>query len=305
VGAALTVSAGLASLADHEDPWIAAAARLFLAHAAESSGDAAGALAHFATARDLFGGLGDRWGVVSALGSLGVGHGLAGDHGAAIAALDEAQQLAQALGAEDEAARIRVWRGLQRLRAGDRPGAREEFARAGADGRARHSAEIAAFADVGLAELARHEGDPAEARRLLTGALHRLGRVEGLPEVTRVQALTAMGRTAVAEGDLDDAREHLSAALKLALAVQDGPTSASVSEALADLALARGCPDQAVRFLGLAAAARGAADRGSPDVARAGTAARAARPDGFDAEYAAAAGLCAAEALAALAEMDV
>jgi predicted ATPase/DNA-binding SARP family transcriptional activator len=293
--------AGLTELAGHQDPWVSAEAELWLAHAAEYTGDAAGSLAHFASARDRFTVLGDRWGLASAMSSLATSYGLTADHPAAIAAFGEAERLAHALGTEDDAARLRIWRALERLRAGDLAGARQDLTSAREIGHARRSADIVAFADVGLGELALRSGDLSSARTLLAGALARLDRVPSpASEVFQVPALIGLGRVAVAAHDLPEARSRLDTALRLALQVRLGPVIATVAEALAELAVARASWPEAARLLGLAAAARGAADRGSPDVDRAESAARAALAGRFDDEYAASAELSSADAVAAL-----
>ncbi len=293
--------AGLTELAGHQDPWVSAEAELWLAHAAEYTGDAAGSLAHFASARDRFTVLGDRWGLASAMSSLATSYGLTADHAAAIAAFGEAERLADALGTEDDAARLRIWRALERLRAGDLAGARQDLTSAREIGHARRSADIVAFADVGLGELALRSGDLSSARTLLSGALARLDRVSSpASEVFQVPALIGLSRVAVATGDLAEARSRLDTALRLALQVRLGPVIATVAEALAELAVARASWPEAARLLGLAAAARGAADRGSLDVDRAESAARAALAGRFDDEYAASAELSSADAVAAL-----
>jgi hypothetical protein len=104
----------------------------------------------------------------------------------------------------------------------------------------------------------------------------------------------------VATGDLAEARTRLDTALRLALQVRLGPVIATVAEAFAELAVAGASWPEAARLLGLAAAARGAADRGSPDVDRTASAARAALAGRFDVEYAATAELSSADAVAAL-----
>lgn len=298
---AASAMAGLTELAGHQDPWISAEAELWLAHAAEYTGDAAGSLAHFASARDRFTVLGDRWGLASAMSSLATSYGLTADHAAAIAAFGEAERLADALGTEDDAARLRIWRALERLRAGDLAGARQDLTSAREIGHARRSADIVAFADVGLGELALRSGDLSSARTLLADALARLDRVPSpASEVFQVPALIGLSRVAVATSDLAEARSRLDTALRLALQVRLGPVIATVAEALAELAVARASWPEAARLLGLAAAARGAADRGSPDVDRAESAARAALAGRFDDEYAASAELSSADAVAAL-----
>jgi hypothetical protein len=201
---------------------------------------------------------------------------------------------------------MRVRCGMEQLRAGHLTDAHADFTRAREAAHAHRSAQIVALADVGLGELARVAGDLAEARTRLTGALARLDRVRGLPShVVEVPALTGLGRVAVAAGDLADARARLGAGLRLALCAADGPSVAVVAEAVAELAVAEADYGEAARLLGLAAAARGASDRGSPDVACTESAARAALAGSFDAVYTAAAGLGAAGAAAALSTLDL
>ena len=58
---------GLAELAEHDDPWVAAAGLVLRGHVAENSADSAGAARQFRAARDAFAALGDRWGMTMAL----------------------------------------------------------------------------------------------------------------------------------------------------------------------------------------------------------------------------------------------
>jgi hypothetical protein len=161
-----------------------------------------------------------------------------------------------------------------------------------------------ALADVGLGDLARRRGDLAGARVRLNGALASLGQVASpTAETSRIPALTGLGRVALAAGDPAGAQAHLDGALALALRLGLGPVIATVAEAFAALAVARASWAEAARLLGLAAAARGAADRGSPDVDHTEAAARAVLADRFDAEFAAAADLSSAEAVTALSRL--
>ncbi|WP_455565312.1 tetratricopeptide repeat protein [Microbispora rosea] len=157
-----------------------------------------------------------------------------------------------------------------------------------------------ALAEIGLGELARRSGDLARARSLLTGVLGRIAPVDGDARPIRARALIALGRVAAATGDLGSARAHLDDGLRLTLAVGDRSAIANAVEAQAELAIAAGEPAEAARLLGLATSVRGTADKGSPDVRRAETAARAALGDAHDAVYLAAAALGTDTALDAL-----
>jgi predicted ATPase/DNA-binding SARP family transcriptional activator len=272
-------------LIEHPDPWLAANGHLYRGFAAEVRGDAPAAATHFAAARDGFAAVGDGWGVAGAVRHLGSGLGLGGDHAAAIAAIDQATAFAEAIGAADDAAWMRAERGMIRLRAGDLAGARADLDGAAA-GHAARSAMVLAFADAGLGEVSRHAGDPDRARAQLTAARRRLEDTAGVPSRIRLLPLTGLARLAVCCGQLSEARGFLAEAFRLALAaepplIQDRPSIAGATEALADLALADGRAADAARLLGYAAAVRGAPDLGNPDVHRAEATARAV----LDGEY--------------------
>lgn len=180
---------------------------------------------------------------------------------------------------------MRTERGMIRLRAGDLAGARDDLDGAAA-GHAARSAMVLAFADAGLGEISRHTGDPDRARALLTAARRRLDETTGVPSRIRLLPLTGLARLAVSCGELSEARGFLAEAFRLALTaepplIQDRPSIAAETEALAELALAVGRPADAARLLGYAAAVRGTPDLGNPDVSRAEATARAA----LDGEY--------------------
>jgi hypothetical protein len=123
------------------------------------------------------------------------------------------------------------------------------------------------LAENGLADVARTRGDCEEAQRLLASAMHRLeGAAGALPPRIRVLLLTARSRVELAEGLIGPARDTVRDAMTAAVAIGDRPTVAGVAEVVAELDLAEGDPVGAARTLGLAAAARGSLDLGSPDV---------------------------------------
>jgi hypothetical protein len=169
---------------------------------------------------------------------------------------------------------------------------------------ARHSALVTSFAEASLADLDRQIGALEESRARVNDLLRRVGISAELPPQLRAQVLTASGRLAVVEGDLPLAAAHLGEALELASGVGDRPVMALVADALAEVAAAAGDAPRAARVLGLAAATRGAADGGSPDVSRTRSAARKALGVRFDGIYAEAAGLDAAAASEALKSQD-
>jgi predicted ATPase/DNA-binding SARP family transcriptional activator len=283
-------SADFTELVEHPDPWLSATGCQYQGFAAELRGDVPAATAAFAAARDKFTAIGDGWGAAGAVRHLGVGHGLGGDHDAALAASDPAIRFADAVGAEDDAAWMRAARGMVLLRAGDLAAARADLSSAQTSGHALRSVMVIAFAETGLGEVSRHAGDLAQARSLLTAARRRLDDATGIPARIRLLPLVGLARLAVTGGQLAEARELLAKALALTVAtehplIQDRPAIAEVAEALASLALADDRPADAARLLGYAAAVRGAADQGNPDVRREETAARTALDGEYDGLY--------------------
>jgi predicted ATPase/DNA-binding SARP family transcriptional activator len=290
----------LTRLAEHRDAWVRAQAELMRGFAAQNRGEEDRAVERFTTARDSFTSVGDRWGTASAASALATSHSLRGDHTPAITAMSEALHLTQALGADDDAAWLRAQRGIERLHDRDLAGAHDDLAQSQAYAHSHRLGVVAALAATGLGKLARRSGDLAAARDLLTGALNALAETGWLEVRIRVLTLTELGRVAIAGGDLSVARAHLDRALEVALAGGEGSVTAGVAEALADLALAGGEPDGAARLLGLAAAARGAPDRGNPDPIATEAAARAALGANYDPAYGSGATLAPPDAVAAL-----
>ncbi|MGP3959839.1 BTAD domain-containing putative transcriptional regulator [Nonomuraea sp. 3N208] len=296
--------AQLAKLARHDDPWVVAMADLMSGHAAAAAGDAANAAAYLAAARDRFSAIGDRWGVAGAVSSLGTGSSLTGDHATSIAALSETISVHDALGALDDATVTRVELALERLRGGDLENARTDLIRAAADASARRSADLRAFIEVGLGELARRADDPEQSRTLFEGALQTLRDTQGPAVRFRTLALIGLARLRANGGDLRGTRSHLEQALAVSMApAGDRPLIATVAEACAELKIARGDAAAAARLLGLAAAIRGQPDLGDAQVRKAGNTARAALGDQtYESTYEAAVRLGAEAAVAALAQ---
>jgi predicted ATPase/DNA-binding SARP family transcriptional activator len=289
---------GLAELDRHDDPWVRAAGTLIRGHAAESAGDATTAIGRYRAARAAFTAVGDRWGRMMALNALTNGLSLDGDHAAAIDALTEAAALALAVGAEDDAVWSRGRRGVERLRAGEADAAAADLADAHADAVARRSPVLLALIESGLADAARHRGDLDAARAWAGAALERVAGGDGaLHPRLRGLAMVALAWTDLAAGDAAAAEAGLARALAELGSGGDPRAVAEVAEALAAVAVATGDPADAARWLGLAVAVRGTADKGSPDVRATELSARTALGDaGFDQAYRAAAALGPAEA---------
>ncbi|WP_216212325.1 ATP-binding protein [Amycolatopsis aidingensis] len=252
-------AAGLAALEPHlgeDEPWTRGMlwlARSFL-HGTDlrlenGRRDLATAVAGFRAA-------GERWGLSLALMSLASVQVTAGNPAEALGMLDEAVALAEELGTHEGQ---RVWLAMIRSDAGDLVGARRQLL-AVLDRAA--SPRQVALARIPLADLARYQGDLAEAQRQLALAI-----AEGDPPERALYAAAA-GSLAAATGDLDTAARHLAEACSLAATLPDPPMVAHVAVGIADLHQRRGEPDTAAEILGIAHALRGGPNAGNPDVAR-------------------------------------
>ena len=288
----------------HDDPWVSAIAELTSAHAAEHFGDAARGATHFIRAWDKFSAVGDRWGMAMTGNSLGLVHTLAGDHARAVVVLGESAVLAEAIGADEDAARMYGWRGVVHLRARNLDAAAADLALGYQIAHSRRSRQSLAFVETGLAELARLRGAFDEAREHLAAALEDPRGMNGLPLQTQCVVLIALGRLEIDAGNLAAATERLDESLVVVMSTNDKPVIANSADTFAILAMASGDAATATDLLALAAAIRGTTDQGNPDVTATTSAARAALgPGAFEARYAAARSLPADDAVARLVDL--
>jgi hypothetical protein len=114
------------------------------------------------------------------------------------------------------------------------------------------------------ADLARWRGDAGQAREQLAIATAILG---SHAERAQVRAVTEDLLGYLAD-DLDEAREHRTAAFRAASEAGHPPLIAQTLVGLADLALRREQYEQAARLLAASTAVRGLPDRAQPDVGR-------------------------------------
>ncbi|MFE3783697.1 ATP-binding protein, partial [Amycolatopsis sp. NPDC059090] len=142
---------------NHPDPWVRAVVRMMRGFAAEQQGDGLAIEGHLTSALAAFREVGDRWGLVIALGGLAEARGQRGDHEGAIEAGAEALKAARELGSPSDVLSVRVRLGVERARAGDREAGRAELAEVlSAD---RTFGETALLARIGLGGA----GDPVTA----------------------------------------------------------------------------------------------------------------------------------------------
>ncbi|WP_150254130.1 AfsR/SARP family transcriptional regulator [Nocardiopsis deserti] len=254
----------------HPDPWTRAMLWLARSFLGGASGDTARGREDVEQAMSAFREAGERWGLSLLLMSLAYSRAATGDTGGATAVLEEALALTRELGDQHGQ---RVWLAMAYVDTGNTDRARARLEEVVAEAA---STRQVALARVCLADLARHEGDPARAGRLLDLARGALG--DGEPP-DRALYRAAAGHLAAVTGDLGAAVRHLVGAFVLADTLPDLPMLAQVAVATADLFLRGDEPARAARVLGAAHALRGGPNPYHPDVARLTRDLRAHRAD--------------------------
>ncbi|MEU6849347.1 BTAD domain-containing putative transcriptional regulator [Actinacidiphila alni] len=235
---------------------------------------------------------GDHWGMITTLNVLADLADHRGEQPLAGALMDDALLLAEELDSALDMAELLCNSAAYSIRAGDLATAAASSGRAVDLARRAGSPEYLARAHLTLAECARLRGDTDTARGLYERALDECPVGWFSSNGTRSAVLVALGRVAVADGDVDLARTHFREAVGLDSVAMQLPLSGAVAaEATAGLALLSGDAPAAAALLGAAEALRGRAPAG-PDADATVAAVRAALgPAAYDRERARAAGL--------------
>ncbi|MCE7001456.1 winged helix-turn-helix domain-containing protein [Kibdelosporangium philippinense] len=237
-----------------EDPWSRALESLGQGYLDVFNGDVDEAEQNWRTALEKFRAVGERWGIMQALGELGTITSWRGEHERATGMLGEAIELAGTLGATEELCDMVARRGDAYLAADDFASAARDYERVLTLGARLASPVILAGARLGLATLARLSGDIGEARRLIDLAYSEVGAGWFSPDWTRTQILVEAGWIACAEGKAAEAAMQLHEALTEVARWEHMPMAGAVAEALADVALLSSDPTRAARLLGMGSA---------------------------------------------------
>ncbi|MCU1640325.1 MAG: ATPase-like protein [Nocardia sp.] len=212
--------------------------------------------------------LGERWGIATALSSLGGALRLSGDQSGALAMNERGTQYFLELGLRDYTIENDVGATLTRARGGDIDGGRLHLEGLLQKASRVDSAEWTAHVRLGLAQLECWAGQYDRAREHALAGLADPPAGEAIPvPLTALllgmlaQADTADGNTEAALRSLDHPAVHLASTWYT-------PIAASIAVVVAGIELRRDHPTDAARLLGTAAALRGADDPDDIDVRR-------------------------------------
>lgn len=265
----------IAARLGHPDAWTRAMLLLIRALLSGNHGSLRDLERDFSAAAEEFRAAGERWGLAFSLGFAGYARTTFGEFDDAVAALDESVRLLDELKAADGGVMQRVFLADALRKRGDRDRARAELSAIlappapRADRYVGRPGRYVFHARLAVGELARLDGDLAEAARQYESAAADLARIPG--SATWLAGFGAMIASArahleVARGDLAEAGRDVAHALAVGTEIADMQFVAVVAVSLARLRLAQGAPAGAARVLGAAHALRGVPDEFNPDV---------------------------------------
>jgi predicted ATPase/DNA-binding SARP family transcriptional activator len=257
-------------LVEQSDPWLHATGEFSKGMIAAEfvAGGSPEAEIHLRRALAEFTEIGDRWGLFYASFQLSQVLSHLGDHEQAAALLARARACAAALGGADALPvplMTLIHSGELHTLAGDYATATAELAEAAATAERLGDPVAAARVLHARAELARHQGDIAEAVRLhqatvrlSTELTERRAPAEGLSPQFVARAHSRLGRVLALSGDQAGAREVHGRAIALLATTIDAPVRAGVLEAAAEWCVEAGHAEAAAVLIGAATALRGA-----------------------------------------------
>jgi predicted ATPase/DNA-binding SARP family transcriptional activator len=252
-------------LLDDEDPWVRALARLQLGKMRIGLGHGGPeADAYLETALAEFRAVGERFGISFALTELADRIAVRGEFVRACDLYEQAVAVVSEVGATEDVIRMRALQAQLYRMLGDEDASRAAIAEAERCAEGITWPDALAELAIARAVLARWGGDGDEARRQLAVVAALLG---DEAERANIRAMTH-DLLGYLTGDLDEARAHRAAACEAATEVGYAPAIAQVLVGVADLALRRDEPEQAVRLLAASTGVRGLPYGSHPDVAR-------------------------------------
>lgn len=250
--------------ADEHDPWGRAFELLLRGLFAMNTGNLTTAADFLSRAAKDFEELGERWGIATALSSLGGVRRLSGDQRGALALNERGTRYFHELGLRDYSMENEVQAALIYARDGDADEGRRQIERLLARA---ESAESTAQARLGLAQLAWWAGQSKPAREhALAGLAAPSG--ETIPSHLTALLLSVLAQADTADGDVESALRRLDHPAVHVVTTRYTPIAATIAVVVAAIELCQNRPSDAARLLGIAAALRGADDDNDAEVQR-------------------------------------
>ncbi|WP_371522502.1 BTAD domain-containing putative transcriptional regulator [Kitasatospora sp. NBC_01300] len=261
------------------------------------SGDVTEATGFLVRALAGFEALGERWGMASALSTLGSLRRRSGDLADALAMNERATRYFQELGMQEDTVDSDVQAALTRAQAGDADGARRQLAGLLDQVAQAGWAEPRALVCLGLAQLEWRAGRREPARAHALAALAQAPGGQPVPSHLTALLLGVLAQLDAADGLPDAAVRRLDDPAVHAVLTWNSAVAARIAVAAADIELCCGRPGEAAHLLGAADLLRGSDDLGDTDVRRiAGRATADLGAAGFASAHAAGAAMTRTEA---------
>ena len=271
------------------DEWLVAATWMMTAGLAENNGNLTEMRVAAAEAVERFRAVGERWGLSSALRTVGNVGLLDGDLDGAIAAYTEAGRLLAEIGHREDMSQVQLRLAEIAARQGDLVKARELSAGARSAAESEGSQIDRGIAVAWWAGFEATWGDVDAARPLHAETerlLARFSPAHPVREHLEAGAATTGAMIALADGDVGIAREQAARAYRAAVSAQDMPLLALASGAVAELAFMLGQHERAAELLGAGTVVRGAEDPTDPTALKLAPLLRAALgPGRYEAAY--------------------
>jgi len=254
-----------------QDQWLVATSWMMTAGMAENNGNLAETRAAAAEAVDRFRALGERWGLSSALRTTGNVRLLDGDFDGAIAAFTEAGRLLGEIGHREDLSQVQLRLAEVAARQGDLARARELSAAARSTAESAGSPIDRGVAAAWWAGFEVTWGDIDAARPLHADTerlLARFGPAHPVRGHLEAGAASTGALIAIADQDLEGAREQAVRAYRAAVSAQDMPLLTLASGAVVEVAFAFGQLERAAELLGARTVVRGGDDPTDPTAAK-------------------------------------